>query len=36
MLCEIKYSDKPYTVTKEFVEQLKRKEAIYRETSKEG
>ncbi len=34
MLCEIKYSDKPYTLTKEFVEQLKRKEAIYREKTK--
>ena len=34
MLCEIKYSDKPYTVTKEFVEQLKRKEAVYREKTK--
>ncbi|NUX01369.1 AAA family ATPase [Wolbachia endosymbiont of Madathamugadia hiepei] len=34
MLCEIKYSDKPYIVTKEFVEQLKRKETVYREKTK--
>ncbi|NSX83050.1 AAA family ATPase [Wolbachia endosymbiont of Atemnus politus] len=34
MLCEIKYSDKPYAVTKEFVEQLKRKETVYREKAK--
>lgn len=34
MLCEIKYSDKPYQVTKEFVEQLKRKEMVYRERAK--
>ncbi|AAW70969.1 Predicted protein [Wolbachia endosymbiont strain TRS of Brugia malayi] len=31
MLCEIKYNDKLYVVTKEFVEQLKRKKAVYRE-----
>ncbi|WP_225538298.1 hypothetical protein [Wolbachia endosymbiont of Mansonella perstans] len=35
MLCEIKYSDKPYyTVTKEFVEQLKKKETVYKEKMK--
>ncbi|OWZ25679.1 hypothetical protein CCY16_00467 [Wolbachia endosymbiont of Wuchereria bancrofti] len=34
MLCEIKYNDKPYVVTKEFVEQLKRKKAVYREKTR--
>lgn len=34
MLCEIKYNDKPYIVTKEFVKQLKRKEAVYRKKAK--
>lgn len=34
ILCEIKYSDKPYTITKEYIEQLRKKEAIYKEKTK--
>lgn len=34
MCYEIKYSDKPYIVTKKFVEKLKRKEAVYRKKTK--
>ncbi|MFP3025784.1 MAG: AAA family ATPase, partial [Wolbachia sp.] len=33
-LCEIKYSDKPYTITKEYIEQLRKKEAIYKEKTR--
>lgn len=33
-LCEIKYSDKPYTITKEYAEQLRKKEKIYKEKTR--
>ncbi len=33
-LCEIKYSDKPYIITKEYKEQLRKKEAIYKEKAR--
>ena len=30
-LCEIKYNEKPYVLTKEYVDKLKRKVAVFRE-----
>ncbi|MBC6685696.1 AAA family ATPase [Wolbachia pipientis] len=33
-LCEIKYSDKPYVITKEYKEQLRKKESIYKEKTR--
>lgn len=34
MLCEIKYSDKSYIITKEYAEQLRKKERIYKEKTR--
>lgn len=33
-LCEIKYTEKPFVLTKEFIERIKTKEAIYREKTR--
>lgn len=33
-LCEIKYTEKPFVLTKEFIQQLKNKEIIYREKTR--